>query len=142
MTGMSAAVGEGADVGVGLAVHPAHGVAEDADGDRLAVAREHLGDVVQALGHEGLLLALDGRRVDGVRVEVDGVAAELVDAGLEAVPRAQALVVEHHVERGVLEQVVAHAARPLELELEGRVEDRLDLLFGEVGDGDEVTALE
>ena len=69
-------------------------------------------------------------------------AAELVDARLEAVPRAQALVVEHHVDGLVFEQVMVLAARPLQLELEGRVEDRVDLLLGEVGDRDEVSSLE
>ncbi len=108
------------------------GVAEDADGDRLAEAAEDLGHIVETLRDEGLLLALHRRRVDGIGVEVDGMAAELVDAGLEAVPGAQALVVEHHVEGRVLEQVMPNASRSLELELEGRVEDGLYLLLREV----------
>src|SRR5450756_1770181 len=63
-----------------------------------------------------------------------------MDASLETVPRAQALVVEHHVDRRVLEKMVRDAPCSFELQGEGRVEDRFDLLLREVRERDEVTA--
>src|SRR5450756_2749945 len=84
-------LGERTDIGIALAVHPADGIAEDPNADRLAVAGEDLGDIVDTLGHEGLLVALNLWGVHRVRVEVDAVPTELMDPGLEAVPSPQAL---------------------------------------------------
>ena len=142
ITGTSAASANGADVLVATPVVPAGRVAVDADGDRLAKARQSLGDVGEALGLVGLLRVDRGRCVDSVRVEIVGVAAELHDPALEAVTGPERPVVEDEEDALVDEQVVLDAACPFELQLKGRVENRVELLPVELHQGNEVPAFQ
>ena len=113
---------------------------------RMAIAspkRERVfDDVVEALGDVGLLGPGRSRCVDHVRVEVVGVTAELHDAALEAVTGPKRPVVEDQEDCLVDEQVVLDAAGTFELELERRVDDRVELFLVEVREGDEVSPLQ
>ena len=71
--------------------------------------------------------------------EIDGVAAELLHRYVEADARAQRRLLEDQRERLAGEQ---RAAAPIALQTQRRLEDALDLVGGEVGDGQQITSVQ
>ncbi len=69
-------------------------------------------------------------------------SSELHDAALEAVAGPQRAVIEDQEDRLVFQEVVRCATGALQLQLERRVDDRVDLFFCEVRKGDEVSPLQ
>ena len=102
-----------------LVVFPVDLVAQDADGDAVAHAREHAGDIGDALRAVALVFAFQGGQAGGVGLQEVRVTAQLEDAGLEAVARAQRGVEEHHEQRAPRQDVIvapAHGVVGLELQ--------------------------
>ena len=104
---------------------------EGADHDAVDVAAHHVGGVLDGLAHAQL---------DVVGAEEHRLRAELLDADLEAHPRARRGLHEDHGDGAAVEERVRLARLLLRLELGGEVEQAGDLGRGEVVDGEEAAA--
>ena len=113
---------------VSLAVFPSGVLAVDADGDGIPHLGQDACHIGYAFGRVRLLLSLEGRRVDGSRLQEVGVPTELGHTRLKRVARAQAGVVEQHVQCVIRENVMLLPTDLLALQFVCRVEHHLDLI--------------
>ena len=104
-----------------------------ADGDAVVVAAENLADLLGRVA----VADLGGGAVDELRVP-----AQLGHAGLKAVARARAGEEEQHRQHLVAQVGVGIAERPLALQIQGHIEDGVDLVFGPLLGGDHVACRE